>query len=310
MVDGTLVRAVVADGSARALRVDVTAIAEHGADLHGLRGAARELFVEGVVCAALLAAYLDEAERLTMQVQASEPRFAFTADVAADGAVRARLTPTDARGADRILGVMLVQKSVVGREVYRGATAVEHPSFAEMLHEHLQSSSQTSARIRVEGGIGAFVEHLPEEPAVFVLDLDGGPGDAPDAWSAASDDSGAVPASSRDSGAVPASSRDSGADDEAGGPFAAALLASLDALAGEVVNGLEGETQALRWECTCSDARVLSMLQGLGEAELQSMIDEDHGAVVTCNFCTRTVTLSEDQLRSLLPEPEAPEDLN
>ncbi|MCB9676629.1 MAG: Hsp33 family molecular chaperone HslO [Alphaproteobacteria bacterium] len=237
--NGMLTRAVV--GDARALRVDVRAIAEHGADLHGLTGDARAWFVDGLVCATLLSAYLDEGERLTMQVQASEPRFAFTADVSDTGGVRARLSPSDVRGAGHIQGIMLVLKSVVGREVYRGATEVDHPSFAEMLSGHLAQSSQTEARVRVEGGVGAFVERLPD-----------------------------------------------GGDDDLG-PVADAVLA-----------GLDGQAFPLRWECSCSDERVLSMLAGLGAAELQAMIDEDHGAVVTCNFCTRAVTLSEDQLRGLL----------
>ena len=41
-------------------------------------------------------------------------------------------------------------------------------------------------------------------------------------------------------------------------------------------------------------------LNRLQWAEIEAMITEDDGAVVTCNFCRRTVTLGADRLRSLL----------
>lgn len=241
MAEGELTRGVLADGQARALRVDVAAVAAHGAELHGLRGHARAWYVEGVACAALLSAYLDDGERLSMQVQASKPRFAFTADVSSDGGVRARLSPQDVRSSLHIRGVMLVLKSVVGREVYRGATEVDHRSFAAMLESHLVRSSQTDARIRVRGGVGTLVERLPGEHEI-----------------------------------------------------------DLDALVEDAMEGVEGETTPLRWQCSCSEERVLGMLGSLGESEIRSMIEEDGGAVVTCHYCTRSVVVSEASLRELL----------
>ena len=40
--------------------------------------------------------------------------------------------------------------------------------------------------------------------------------------------------------------------------------------------------------------------QGLGEAEVQSMIDEDHGAEAVCHFCGNKYQYSEGELEDLL----------
>jgi molecular chaperone Hsp33 len=235
------------DGTVRALRVDVDEIAERAITLHGLSGDAARLCTEGIACAALLSAYLDEDERLTMQLQASEPRFALTVDVTFDGGVRARFTPSAVGRVVQVRGVMLVLKSVVGREVYRGASEIEHEALADVLQHHLDRSSQVPARVALRGSVGAFVERLPGSEA---------------------------------------SSHEHDVD--------------LDALAAEVLEGLEGRSEDLRWECSCSEDRVLDMLASLGADEIRSMIADDAGAVVTCNFCTRRVEIGVEALQSLL----------
>lgn len=226
---------------ARFLTADVTDIAAHAVETHGLKGFAAELCTEGITAAALLSAYLDEGERLTLQIQGSTPRFALTVDVREDGGIRARLTPDRLNAPPRLEGVMLVLKSVVGREVYRGATQLSHPNIAAMLQQHLQDSAQVRARVRIEGGRGAFAELLPDDVAT-----------------------------------------------------------ELDEVLDAALRGLEGERNELSWSCSCSRQRVLDMLQTLGEQTLREMIEEDHGARVSCHFCNSLVVLDEDELRALL----------
>ena len=40
----------------------------------------------------------------------------------------------------------------------------------------------------------------------------------------------------------------------------------------------------------------------MGEAELRDMIDEQHGAQVSCHFCNRVYDFAEEELRALLAE--------
>lgn len=65
------------------------------------------------------------------------------------------------------------------------------------------------------------------------------------------------------------------------------------------------ETQPVRFECNCSHEKFLNAIKGLGEAEIQSMIDEDHGAEAECHFCRAKYHYSEAELQSLLDEMKA-----
>lgn len=230
-------------GGTRILRVEVGPVAEHAIQVHQLQGHAAHLATEAITAGALLAAYLDEDERLSLQIQAESPRFAVTVDVSQDGAIRARFSPGVLREAEQLHGVMLVMKSVVGREVYRGVTPLEHPSLEAMLQQHLAESAQTPARVAIRGARGTFVERLPGEEIEDAM---------------------------------------------------------LDDFAVGALRGLEGTDEPLRWACSCSRQRVEQMLTGLGPDTIRSMIDEDGGAVVSCHFCTETVTFDVPQLQALL----------
>lgn len=55
----------------------------------------------------------------------------------------------------------------------------------------------------------------------------------------------------------------------------------------EPLLALEAGAQRPRFACTCSRARVAAMLAGLGQAELQSILDERGLVEVGCDFCGR-----------------------
>lgn len=154
-------RGLLHDDGIRAMRVDVQEIAAHAARIHGLGGAAAALQADALAAAALLAAYLDDGERLTVQLQLEVPRLAFTADVHPDGRIRCRTTPPRVVSVPHMRGMLFIAKSVEGREVYRGITAVDHADFGAVLQEHLAGSAQVPAMVRVGGGRGAFVEKMP-----------------------------------------------------------------------------------------------------------------------------------------------------
>lgn len=52
--------------------------------------------------------------------------------------------------------------------------------------------------------------------------------------------------------------------------------------------------------CKCSRDRIEQAIIGLGNNEIQTMIDEDHGAEATCHFCNEKYQFSEADLRDLL----------
>ena len=63
----------------------------------------------------------------------------------------------------------------------------------------------------------------------------------------------------------------------------------------------EGNVQILnstsaQFECNCSHEKFLNAIKGLGEAEIHSMIKEDHGAEAVCHFWGNKYQYSEREL--------------
>ncbi|CAM3189848.1 Hsp33 family molecular chaperone HslO [Staphylococcus argensis] len=61
------------------------------------------------------------------------------------------------------------------------------------------------------------------------------------------------------------------------------------------------ETMPAQFECNCGHDKFLNAIRSLGEAEIESMIKEDHGAEAQCHFCRNKYHYSEEELRDLLP---------
>ncbi|MCY6992106.1 Hsp33 family molecular chaperone HslO [Staphylococcus argensis] len=61
------------------------------------------------------------------------------------------------------------------------------------------------------------------------------------------------------------------------------------------------ETMPAQFECNCGHDKFLNDIRSLGEAEIESMIKEDHGAEAQCHFCRNKYHYSEEELRDLLP---------
>jgi len=59
------------------------------------------------------------------------------------------------------------------------------------------------------------------------------------------------------------------------------------------------DERSVQFRCTCSSERAASMIAALGRAEVESMLAEDKGAVMTCGFCNETYRLDETELTKL-----------
>ena len=60
------------------------------------------------------------------------------------------------------------------------------------------------------------------------------------------------------------------------------------------------ERTPLRYRCGCSRERMEKALISLGQKDLQSLIDEDQGAEMSCHFCHRKHFFTTEQLREML----------
>ncbi|PAV28582.1 redox-regulated molecular chaperone Hsp33 [Virgibacillus profundi] len=59
------------------------------------------------------------------------------------------------------------------------------------------------------------------------------------------------------------------------------------------------EQLPIEFRCKCSKERIANAIIGLGNEEIQSMIDEDHGAEANCHFCNEVYQFTESELEEL-----------
>lgn len=77
------------------------------------------------------------------------------------------------------------------------------------------------------------------------------------------------------------------------------LKSMLDAIYGEDEYKILEESP-LAFKCDCSKERFAEGLASLGKDEIQAIIDEDHGAEVTCQFCTKHYDFSQADLEEII----------
>lgn len=59
------------------------------------------------------------------------------------------------------------------------------------------------------------------------------------------------------------------------------------------------EKMPVEFRCRCSKERIGNAITGLGNDEIQSMIDEDGGAEATCHFCNEKYQFTAEELEGL-----------
>ncbi len=64
------------------------------------------------------------------------------------------------------------------------------------------------------------------------------------------------------------------------------------------------DEKEISYRCDCSVERIEKVLGSLAAEELESMIEEDHGAEVHCHFCNKTYKFEEQDLKSILERRE------
>jgi molecular chaperone Hsp33 len=62
------------------------------------------------------------------------------------------------------------------------------------------------------------------------------------------------------------------------------------------------EEHEVSFQCTCSMERAVTMIAALGRDEVESMLAEDKGAVMTCGFCNEIYQLDAEALEHILAD--------
>jgi molecular chaperone Hsp33 len=76
----------------------------------------------------------------------------------------------------------------------------------------------------------------------------------------------------------------------------------LEELLGDLGLTIFPDEKELKFDCPCSEQRMLDALKLLGKAELEDMIVTDKGAEATCEFCGEVYHVNEEKLARLVGE--------
>lgn len=274
------------EGQARALLIDSTNLVEQARRTHGLSRIATAALGRTLTATAMMSAMLKgENESLSVTIKGGGPIGSIVTVGHADGTIKGyvdnpgvelprtgkKLPVGTAVGAN---GKLTVVKDLGMRDPYVGQTNLVSGEIAEDFAMYFTASEQVPSLVslgvlvgdEVESAGGLIIQMMPgaTEAAIQSIEMSAG---------MFGDISGTIKEYRLD-GALPQ------------------LMMHLQP---EVLS----RSQPV-FRCDCSRRRIERMLITLGREEIESMIEEQHGAQVDCHFCNKRYEFSEDDLKALL----------
>lgn len=285
-----LVRAITKDGMVQAVAVATRDLTERARNIHTTLPVATAALGCALAAASMMGNALKaEGASLTLQIKGGGPLGTVMAVADEFGNVRGYvqqphvdlpLRPDgklDVGAAVGSSGSLTVIKDLGMKEPYIGSVALLGGEIAEDLAAYFVESEQ----IPTACALGVLVDRDQSVRAAggYIIQLLPGAGE---------DVIGRVEAGVLAAGAV------TGLLDRNGDP---------EAMLRTVLSGFDVEileTSPVEYRCYCSRERVERALISLGKQELESILAEQGGCELTCQFCDRVYRFSADQLRSLI----------
>lgn len=285
-----LTRALSADGSVMAMAIDSTDMVERIEQIHETSAVVTAATGRLATAASMMGCLLKgEGDTLTLRLNGGGPVGSIIAVADSKGNVKAypanpvvelplnQKGKLDVAGAVGTDGYLSVIRDLGLKEPYVGQTPIVSGEIAEDITHYYAVSEQVptvcalgvlvNPDLTVRAAGGFLVQLLPfaEEKAIGIIEQN---------------INGIQPVSAMiDGGMTP--------------PDICKLLLS----------GLEPEILEERmpaYRCDCSKQRVERALLSMGRAQLEELINEDHGAEVSCHFCEKKYRYTEEELRQLL----------
>lgn len=285
-----LVRAITKDGMVQAVAVSTRDLTERARNIHTTLPVATAALGRALAAASMMGNALKaEGASLTLQIKGGGPLGTVMAVADEFGNVRGYvqqphvdlpLRPDgklDVGAAVGSSGSLTVIKDLGMKEPYIGSVALLGGEIAEDLAAYFVESEQ----IPTACALGVLVDRDQSVRAAggYIIQLLPGAGE---------DVIGRVEAGVLAAGDV------TGLLDRNGDP---------EAMLRTVLSGFDVEileTSPVEYRCYCSRERVERALISLGKQELESILAEQGGCELTCQFCDRVYRFSADQLRSLI----------
>ncbi|RNF38349.1 Hsp33 family molecular chaperone HslO [Planococcus salinus] len=289
-----LVRGLAFNGSVRVFAVDSTKTVGEAQQRHMMWPTASAALGRAMTGGVMLGAMLKGEDKVTVKVEGGGPIGAILVDSDAKGHVRGYVTnpqthfdlskegKLDVRRAVGTNGMLSVVKDLGMRDNFTGQTPIVSGEIAEDFTYYFAVSEQVPSSV----GLGVLVNTDNSILAAggFILQL--------------------MPDTDEDT-IQKIEQRISSID-----PVSKMIQRGLtpEQILGEVV-GEENlqilDEMPVSFHCNCSKERFATALLGLGQKEIQDMIEEDGMAEAQCHFCLETYHYSKEELEALVDELES-----
>ncbi|MEW6776986.1 MAG: Hsp33 family molecular chaperone HslO [Bdellovibrionota bacterium] len=277
--EDVLVRGLLRTIDARFVACRVSSSVGEACRRHSLEGARARLVSEAIAGCVLLGSLLDKGEKFSLQISARGALRSLLADIDENCRVRAAITADGSASYDALAGsegTLVLSRSKPSGLTYQGICPLRMGHLPSDLAIHCSLSDQ------VETFLDTWYEPLEQGPLT----------------------AGGLLLQALPGADLSAFEKLRRSFEQGHRALAPDLPSDPAAFVSRVLGDFEPRvlvTKPLRFDCTCSADRVSRVLQALGEQEIRSIIAEEHGTEVTCQWCGKRYDFSETDLLALLP---------
>ena len=289
-----LIRATAADGGIRAVAAITTNLTETARLRHRLSAVSTDALGRAMTAGLLLTSGMKtKFARVNVRIKGNGPIGGLMVDAGVDGTVRGYVThphvevplndagKLDVGGAIGQEGFVYVYRDLGYGRPYSSTVDLISGEVGDDIANYLYSSEQTPSALVL--GVSMNSQNVQSAGGILIQVLP----------KAARDESLVTLLEDRVSGLQGFTPLlQSGLD----------LPAILEELLGDLGLNIFPDEKELKFDCPCSEQRMLGALKLLGVEELQDMIATDKGAEATCDFCGEVYQVSEDRLSQLVGE--------
>lgn len=284
-----LVKATLYDGMVRAYAAVTTRSVEEARRRQDSWATTTAALGRTMTSTVLMGAMLKGEDKLTVKIEGNGPTGQIVADANAKGEVRGYVTnphvdfevneqgKLDVSRAVGTEGSLSVVKDLGLKDYFTGSVPLASGEISEDFTYYFALSEQTPSSV----GAGVLInpDHSVLAAGGFIIQLM--PGATEEIIDQLEKDINSFPAISN-------------LVEEGNSPEEILQILFKD----EDINFLE--TLPVKFHCECSKERIGRAIKGLGEAEINDMIEKDKGAEATCHFCNEVYSFTEEELRTLI----------
>jgi molecular chaperone Hsp33 len=294
----TLVHGTAADGTVRCMAAVTTSLVAEAARRHQTTPTVTAALGRTLTGTLLLGSSLKELDRLTVQITGDGPIGGITAEANAAGQVRGYVRNPEAHIALNNDTGKLDVKGIVGngmfyvtresgydvglyRDPYRGSVPIISGEIAEDFAYYLSKSEQIPSAVMLgvllradEAGAayvaaagGLMIQIMPGADEKTIATIESSVSRTPQTTTMIRE------------GARPLD----------------LLRSALGSIDFEIL-----DERPVSFACSCSHERARSLISSIDRQELEAMLREDRGAVMTCHFCNESYRMDEAELESIL----------